>query len=81
MPRGPITSRIRVKDTDPGYKQMRKNYYESHKEEIAERMRTYYEKNKEHLRARRKQRYYENKARRLEEERNRTGIQTEEQNQ
>jgi hypothetical protein len=62
MPRGPITSRPLIRDTDPNYSQYKIKYYNEHKAERAVHMKNYYEKNKEILKAKRKLRYHIAKA-------------------
>ena len=58
MPRGPITSRPLIRDTDPNYSQYKIKYYNEHKAECAVHMKNYYEKNKELLKAKRRLRYH-----------------------
>ena len=65
MPKGPITSRPLIKDTDPKYKAGQKRYYEANKERRQKMMKEYYIKNQERLRARRMERYYEEKAKKM----------------
>ena len=62
MPRGPITSRVNIKDTDPTYSKYKLKYYHEHKAACAIHMKSYYEKNKELLKARRRERYHAAKA-------------------
>lgn len=64
MPRGPITSRPRIKDTDPGYLSSSKKYYHSHKELVASKAKIYYEKNKEAILLQKRTKYQAEKRQR-----------------
>jgi transposase len=62
MPRGPITSRPLIKDSDPTYSKYKLRYYHEHKAACAIHMKNYYEKNKEQIKAKRRESYALKKA-------------------
>ena len=61
MPRGPITSRPLIKDTDPHYSANKRRHYHAHSDAYKQKAKAYYEMHKERIKARKKQKYREKK--------------------
>ena len=64
MPRGRITSRPLIKDTDPGYLSSSKKYYHANKELVAAKAKARYEANKDARREQQRLKYHEKKRQR-----------------
>lgn len=58
MPRGPITSRPLIKDTDPHYSANKRRHYYAHSDVYKQKSKAYYEMNKSEILRKKREKYY-----------------------